>query len=101
MKPGSLIIDLASATGGNTSQTKDLETVRYKNVTIIGNSNLPATMPSDSSKLYGKNILNFLQLIIGTDGSLNLNFEDDLVKGTCITHNGEICNNRVKEIAGV
>ncbi|WP_395804166.1 NAD(P) transhydrogenase subunit alpha [Daejeonella sp.] len=101
MKPGSLIIDLASATGGNTSQTKDLETVRYKNVTIIGNSNLPATMPSDASKLYGKNILNFLQLIIGTDGSLNLNFEDDLVKGTCITHNGEICNNRVKEIAGM
>jgi NAD(P) transhydrogenase subunit alpha len=101
MKPGSLIIDLASATGGNTSQTKDRETIRYKNVTIIGNSNLPATMPSDASKLYGKNILNFLQLIIGTDGSLNLNFEDDLVKGTCITHNGEICNNRVKEIAGI
>jgi NAD(P) transhydrogenase subunit alpha len=101
MKAGSLIIDLASATGGNTSQTKDRETIRYKNVTIIGNSNLPATMPSDASKLYGKNILNFLQLVIGADGSLNLNFEDDLVKGTCITYNGEICNNRVKEIAGI
>lgn len=101
MKPGSLIIDLASATGGNTSQTKDRETIRYKNVTIIGNSNLPATMPSDASKLYGKNILNFLQLIIGADGSLNLNFEDDLVKGTCITYNGEICNNRLKEIVGL
>ena len=101
MKPGSLIIDLASATGGNTSQTKDRETIRYKNVTIIGNSNLPATMPSDASKLYGKNILNFLQLIIGADGSLNLNFEDDLVKGACITYKGEICNNRVKEIADI
>lgn len=98
MKAGSLIIDLASSTGGNTSQTKDRETVRYKNVTIIGHSNLPSTMPSDSSKLYGKNILNFLQLIIGAEGTLNLNFEDDLVKGTCITHEGEVCNDRVKEL---
>jgi H+-translocating NAD(P) transhydrogenase subunit alpha len=98
MKSGSLIIDLASSTGGNTSQTKDRETIRYKNVTIIGHSNLPSTMPSDSSKLYGKNILNFLQLIIGADGSLNLNFEDDLVKGTCVTYQGEVCNDRVKDL---
>lgn len=96
MKAGSLIIDLASATGGNTSQTKDGETVVYRNVTIIGNSNLPGTMPADASKLYGKNILNFLQLIIGPEGQLNLNFEDDLVKGTCITYNGEVCNERVR-----
>jgi NAD(P) transhydrogenase subunit alpha len=100
MKPGSLIIDLASITGGNTTRTKDRETVVYKNVTIIGNSNLQGTMPSDASKLYGKNILNFLQLIIGTEGQLNLNFEDDLVKGTCITYSGEVCNDRVKELTG-
>jgi len=100
MKVGSLIIDLASITGGNTTRTKDRERVVYKNVTIIGNSNLQGTMPSDASKLYGKNIINFLQLIIGADGQLNLNFEDDLVKGTCITHSGEICNERVKELTG-
>lgn len=99
MKTGSLIIDLASASGGNTSQTKDQETVLYKNVTIIGNSNLQATMPADASKLYGKNVLNFLQLIVGPEGQLNLNFEDDLVKGACITHNGKICNERVSSIA--
>ena len=98
MKNGSLIIDLASATGGNTTQTKDNETVVYKNVTIIGNSNLQGTMPSDASKLYGKNILNFLQLIFGAEGQINLNFEDDLVKGTCVTYNGEVCNERVKEV---
>lgn len=98
MKSGSLIIDLASISGGNTEQTKDRETVVYKNVTIIGNSNLQGTMPADASKLYGKNILNFLQLIIGADGELNLNFEDDLVKGACITFNGEICNERVKDL---
>jgi NAD(P) transhydrogenase subunit alpha len=96
MKTGSLIIDLASVSGGNTSQTKDRETVLYKNVTIIGNSNLPATMPADASKLYGKNIINFLQLIIGPDGELSFNFDDDLVKGTCITYQGEICNERMK-----
>lgn len=100
MKAGSLIIDLASITGGNTSRTKDRETLVYKNVTIIGNSNLQGTMPSDASKLYGKNILNFLHLIIGKEGQLNLNFEDDLVKGTCISNNGEVCNDRVKELTG-
>lgn len=98
MKSGSLIIDLASSTGGNTSQTKDRETVVYKNVTIIGNSNLQATMPSDASKLYGKNILNFLQLIINSEGELQLNFEDDLVKGTCISYKNEICNLRVLDL---
>lgn len=98
MKTGSLIIDLASVTGGNTSRTKDKETVVYKNVTIIGNSNLPATMPSDASKLYGKNVLNFLQLIIVPEGRVNLNFSDDLVKGACITFDGEICNDRVKAL---
>jgi len=55
-------------------------------------------MPADASKLYGKNILNFLQLIISKEGQLNLNFEDDLVKGACITHNGEVMNERVKSL---
>lgn len=98
MKIGSLIIDLASVTGGNTEKTEDQKTVVYKNVTIIGNSNLQATMPADASKLYGKNILNFLQLVIGPEGELNLNFEDDLVKGACITYNGEVCHDRVKQL---
>ncbi len=95
MKHGSIIIDIAAATGGNTSQTKNDVTVLYHGVSIVGNSRLPAAMPSDASKLYGKNILNFLQLIINKDGSLNLNFEDDLVKGTCIAHGGVITNERV------
>jgi NAD(P) transhydrogenase subunit alpha len=55
-------------------------------------------MPSDASKLYGKNVLNFLQLIITKEGQLNLNFEDDLVKGTCVVHGGEITNERVKAL---
>jgi NAD(P) transhydrogenase subunit alpha len=96
MRNGSVIIDLAAATGGNTPVTKNNETVQHNGVSIIGNSSLQSTMPSDASKVYGKNVLNFLQLIINKEGQLNLNWEDDLVKGSCITHNGEIVHERVK-----
>ena len=96
MRAGSIIIDLAAASGGNTPFTKNGESLVHNGVTIVGNSNLPATMPSDASKLYGKNILNFLGLITTKEGAINLNWNDDLVKGTCITHNGEVMNERVK-----
>jgi H+-translocating NAD(P) transhydrogenase subunit alpha len=95
MKPGSVIIDIASVTGGNTDLTKNNETVMHKGVTIIGNSALPAMQAADASKVYSKNVLNFLKLIIDKDGNLNLNFEDDIVKGTCITSNGKVVNERV------
>jgi len=96
MRNGSVVIDLAAATGGNTEVTKNNETARYKGVSIIGNSNLQGTMPYDASKLYGKNVVNFLQLIINKEGKLNLNWEDDLVKGSCITRDGEVIHERVK-----
>jgi|SRR5690348_10771638 NAD(P) transhydrogenase subunit alpha len=95
MKNGSIIIDLAASTGGNTAETKNNETIKYNGVSIVGNSALAASMPYDASKMYGKNIINFLKLIIDKEGKLNLNFDDDLVKGTCIVHNKEIVNERV------
>jgi NAD(P) transhydrogenase subunit alpha len=98
MRNGSIIIDLASATGGNTNFTKNNESIMVGGVKIIGNSNLASTMPSDASKLYGKNILNFLKLIIDKDGNINLNFEDELVKETCVAVNGEVTNERVKAL---
>ena len=79
MRNGSVIIDLAASTGGNTPFTKNNETINHNGVMILGNSNLQGTMPSDASKLYGKNILNFLQLIIDKENNINLNWEDDLV----------------------
>ncbi len=100
MKPGSVIVDLAASTGGNTEFTKNNETVIVNEVTIIGNSNLPSTVPSDASKMFGKNVLNFLKLIL-KDGKIDLNFDDDIVKGTCITHNKEIINSKVKELVSV
>ncbi len=96
MKVGSVIIDIAAATGGNTPQTKNNEQITTENgVLIVGNSNLQSGMPSDASKMYGKNILNFLQLIINNEGSFNLNFDDELVKGTCITNSGKIIHERL------
>ncbi|WP_346860221.1 NAD(P) transhydrogenase subunit alpha [uncultured Draconibacterium sp.] len=98
MKPGSVIIDLAASTGGNCELTKNDETVVYKGVSIIGQSNYPSQKPVDASRMFGKNVLNFMKLIIGEEGALNLNFEDDIVKGTCITNKGEIYNERVKSV---
>lgn len=100
MRAGSVIIDLAASTGGNCELTKNDTTIMHKGVSIVGNSALPSSIPFDASKMYGKNVFNFLKLIIGPEGNLNLNFEDDLVKGTCITHGGNIVNDRVKELAG-
>ncbi len=98
MKPGSVIIDLAASSGGNCELTKDNETVIHNGVTIIGQSNYAAQKPLDASRMFGKNVLNFMKLIIGKEGELNLNFDDDIVKGTCITHKGEVYNERVKSI---
>lgn len=82
MRRGSVIVDLAASTGGNTPVTKDREVVLYNGVTIIGDSNLPATMPSDASKLYGKNILNFIQLLLDKEGCIIAQPVDELVIGT-------------------
>ena len=99
MRAGSVIVDLAASSGGNCELSKNNEVILYKGVTIVGNSDLPSQVPADSSKLYGKNVFNFQRLIINDEGQLNLNFEDDLVKGACITHDAKIVNDRVKEMA--
>jgi H+-translocating NAD(P) transhydrogenase subunit alpha len=100
MKAGSVIIDIAASTGGNCALTQNNTTVMHNGVHIVGDSFLPSQMPMDASKLYGKNVLNFLQLITDKENNLNLNWEDDLVAGCCITHNGAIKNERVKEAIG-
>ena len=96
MRRGSVIIDLAAATGGNTPFTENNKTVSVNGVQIVGNSLLPSTMPSDASKLYGKNMQNFLALISTKEGELQLNWSDDLVAGSCIVHEGEIKNERLR-----
>jgi len=96
MKPGSVIVDLAASSGGNCEFTKSGEEVMHNGVRIIGHENLPGTTSSDASKMFGKNVINFLKLII-KDGELNLNFEDEIVRETCISHKGELMNSRLKQ----
>ena len=98
MRAGSVIVDLASVTGGNTDLTKNNETVMHNGVAIVGNSALASTAPADASKVYAKNVFNFLKLVIDKDANMNLNFEDDLVKGTCIVYGGSITNERVQSL---
>jgi len=98
MKPGSVVVDLAASTGGNCELTVDGKTIDHHGVRIIGQSYYPSTIPKDASKMFGKNALNFMSLLIDAEGALNLNFADDIVAGTCVTHNGEIINPRVKSL---
>lgn len=98
MKPGSVIVDLAAATGGNTEMTINQETVIQNRVTIIGNSALASSMPADASKLYSKNMFNFLKLIIDPEGDLKLNFEDELVKESCLAHNQQLTNEQISNL---
>ena len=65
---------------------------------IIGNSNYPSKMPADASKMIGVNFRNFLALFIDDEGNINIDFEDDILKSTCITHEKEITNERVAEV---
>ncbi|KPK81502.1 MAG: NAD(P) transhydrogenase subunit alpha [Bacteroides sp. SM23_62_1] len=98
MRPGSVIIDMAAGSGGNCELTKKDETIIHKQVRIIGNSNFPSRMPADASRMLGNNYVNFLKLIIDGAGNLNLNFDDEIVRSTCMTHDRKIRNEKVLEI---
>ena len=98
MRAGSVIIDLAASTGGNVAFTKNNEKVLHNGITIIGNSALATLAPADASKVYAKNIFNFLKLFLDKEGNFNIDLEDDLIKGTMITQNGAIVNERVLSI---
>ncbi len=98
MQPVAVIIDLAASSGGNCELTRENETVILNQVKIIGKSNCPSEMSTHASKMFGNNIVNFLKLMINIDGSLNLNFDDEIVRGTCVSHNGQIVNEKVKDL---
>lgn len=91
MPAGSVIIDMASSTGGNVEGTEDDKTVIVNGVTIIGNSNLAAALPASASPLFAKNIFNFIETMYDKENKkLNYNFEDELIKGTCLCFDGKI-----------
>ena len=90
MKPGSIIMDLASEFGGNCELTKHGKTIEYESKKIIGPFNLPSSLSQDASRLYSKNILNFLKNSCKDGKFIDFNWEDELVEGTCV--------NKVKKV---
>lgn len=90
MKPGSVIVDLAAPAGGNCPLTEPGKTVIKHNVTIVGETNLPALAAADASALYARNVLEFLKLITHKDGALHLSMDDDIVAACLVTQDGEI-----------
>ena len=99
MRPGSVIVDLAAETGGNVELTEAGKEVDVGGVTIIGTRNIPSTMPLTTSQLYARNVANLLLHLV-KDGAIALDFADEITKGACVTHGGEIVNERAKQMAG-
>ena len=97
MRPGSVIVDLAAETGGNVELTQPGQEVDVDGVTIIGTRNVPSTMPLTTSQLFARNVANLLLHLV-KDGAINLDFSDDITKGACITHGGEIVNERARQM---
>jgi H+-translocating NAD(P) transhydrogenase subunit alpha len=89
MHAGSVIVDLAAEAGGNCAATRPGETVVVGGVTVVGLTNLPATMPVHASQMYSRNVQAFLALLV-EDGRLVLDFEDEIVRETCVAHGGRV-----------
>ncbi len=99
MKPGAVIVDMAASTGGNCELSENGKTTYPHGVTLIGDSNLAGSVPKDASVMFGKNIVNFLKLIM-IKNELTLNWEDDIVAATCVAHEGKVVSERVKTALG-
>jgi len=89
MKPGAVIVDVAAETGGNCELTEPGADVVRNGVAILGPVNLPSTLPYDASQMYARNVASFL-LHVARDGRLNLDFSDEIIRETCVTHAGEV-----------
>ena len=89
-KPGSVIVDLAAAQGGNCPLTEAGKTVVKHGVTLVGETNLPALVAADASSLYARNVLDFLKLIINKEGALHVDLEDDIVKACLMCRDGQL-----------
>ena len=90
MKPGSVIVDLAAAQGGNCPLTEANKTVVKHGVTLVGETNLAALVAADASSLYARNVLDFLKLVINKEGALHVDMEDDIVAACLMTQGGEV-----------
>src|SRR5579863_3359936 len=101
MNPGSVIVDLAAERGGNCEVTQAGAAVIEHGVTVMGPLNLPASVPSDASQMYGRNIVTFLKNMLTKEGALNIDLNDEITRETLVTRDGEVVNPRVQALLGV
>jgi|TARA_B110000116_G_scaffold250500_1_gene244906 NAD(P) transhydrogenase subunit alpha len=100
MKPGSVIVDLAASTGGNCRLTEEGETVLLHGVKLIGPANLPSEVPVHASQMFSKNVETLLKELV-KEGELSLDFSDEVVTGTCVSHAGEVRHQLTREKLGL
>ncbi len=98
MKPGSVIVDLAAESGGNCEATKPGETVQVGDVRVVGPLNLPSALAVHASEMYAKNLHNFLELILTEEGGLELDWDDEILAGSVLVHDGEIKHAPTREL---
>jgi NAD(P) transhydrogenase subunit alpha len=97
MRRGAVIVDVAAATGGNTTATRRGDTVDAGGVMIIGATDLAARVAADASRMYAKNVAAFVDLVTGPDGDFIPNWDDDIVAETCIARDGHLVHPRLTE----
>jgi len=101
MKPGSVIIDLAASSGGNCELTQNGKTIEVNGVKIVGKSDYPSEMSTDSSRMFGSNISNLLKIMITKEGKFSINLQDEIIKGTTAVHAGEYISPGIKQILNI
>ena len=101
MKNVAIIVDLAAERGGNCDLTKLNEEVVESGVTILGPENVPSTTPFHASQMFGKNVENFLKLMLDEENKIALDFEDEIFQDTCISHDGDVPAERIRGILGL
>jgi len=97
LRAGSVVVDLAADSGGNCELTRPGEVIEVGGVTIDGTRNVPATVPYNASQLYSRNLANLL-LHLQQDGAVRFDFEDEITRGSCVTHGGEVVNERARQM---
>jgi NAD(P) transhydrogenase subunit alpha len=96
MAPGSVVVDLATSTGGNCEVSRPGETVVHAGITVLGPLDLPSRTAGDASEMYSRNVVSLLSHLTGEDASLVIDMSDEITAGACVTHDGEIVNERVR-----
>lgn len=100
MRLGSVLVDMAAETGGNCELTRPGQVIEVDGIWIDGTTNIPSTMALHASLLYARNIVSLLQLLV-RNGELKLNFGDEIIRGCCVTHGGQIVNERACQLMGI